>query len=289
MTLIQRAYGKSRYFYSFLKSLLFGYLRRKRYEEVESFILFVGYPRSGHTLVAALLDAHPEIVMSIEWGVLSHLRMKYRKQQIYYSIERYSRLFTRRLNNKWTGYSYKVEDMWQGKYKNIRTIGDKLAGKTSLMLKDDPGLIDKLQDEVGCPVKIIHVIRNPFDTITTMARRNFEKSEGEGNMNTTFLAPFIGRYFDRAAQVRKLKESGKYQMMDLYHEDLIKDSRSVLIQLLEFLNVAIPEHYMEKCAEVIYPDPHKSRLGFDWTEELKQEVMENIYQYPFLRDYRFDS
>jgi hypothetical protein len=88
MTLFQRAYRKSRFIYSYLKSTLLGNLHKRRYDGIEAFVLFVGYPRSGHTLVAALLDAHPEIVMSIEWGVLSHLRMNYRKIQIFYSIER---------------------------------------------------------------------------------------------------------------------------------------------------------------------------------------------------------
>ena len=287
MKVYQRAYRKLRFIFSYLKSTLLGNLCSRRYDGIESFVLFVGYPRSGHTLVAALLDAHPEIVMSIEWGVLPHLRMKYRRNQIFYSIERYSKLFTRRLKNMWTGYSYKVEGMWQGDYRRIRVIGDKLAGQTSLILKTDPDLIDRLQNEVGCPVKIIHVIRNPYDTITTMARRSLEKSGAAGSLDAAYLAPFIDRYFNRAAQVQKLKEDGNYPMMDLYHEDLIGDSDSALEALLEFLGVGIPENYLSSCSEAIYASPHKSRLEFKWPEDLKQVVRKNIRKYPFFRDYRF--
>ena len=76
MTIVDRIFRKFRFILSYLRSLSFGYLRQHRYKSIESFIIFVGYPRSGHSLIAALLDAHPEIVISMEWGALSHLRME---------------------------------------------------------------------------------------------------------------------------------------------------------------------------------------------------------------------
>jgi len=240
-------------------------------------------------LVAALLDAHPDIVMGIEWGVLSHLRMGYRRNQILYSLERHSKLFTRRLHNTWTGYSYKVPEMWQGKYQSIKLIGDKLAGQTSLILKTDPSLIDRLQHEVGCPVKIIHVIRNPYDTITTMARRSMEKSGKRGALDAAYLAPFIDRYFERVAEVQKLKARGRFGMMDLYHEDLINESSIVFGRLLDFLEVDIPENFVSKCTEAVYQKPHKSRFEFDWTEDLISRVWENMGKYTFLQGYRFED
>lgn len=289
MTIIQRIYRKSRFIYAYLKSLLFGSMRKKNFDGLQSFIVFVGYPRSGHTLVAALLDAHPEIVMGIEWGVLSHLRLGYRRNQILYSLERHSKLFTRRLHNTWTGYSYKVPGMWQGKYQSIRLIGDKLAGQTSLILKTDPTLLDRLQQEMGCPVKIIHVIRNPYDTITTMARRSFEKSDHKRELDAAYLTPFIDKYFDRVIEVQKLKESDRFEMIDLYHEELINEGSVALGRLFGFLEVNIPENYISKCTEAIYQQPHKSRLEFEWTQDLKSRVMENMRKYEFLQGYGFES
>jgi hypothetical protein len=40
------------------------------FENLRTFVNFIGYPRSGHTLVAMLLDAHPEIVISNEVNVI---------------------------------------------------------------------------------------------------------------------------------------------------------------------------------------------------------------------------
>jgi len=289
MTVAQRIYRKSRFVFSYLKSMILGNLGKRKYEGIQSFILFVGYPRSGHTLVAALLDAHPEVVLGIEWGVLSHLRMGYRRNQILFSLERHSRLFTNRLNNTWTGYSYKIPDLWQGRYQSIKLIGDKMAGRTSMILKTDPELINRLQTELGCPVKIIHVIRNPYDTITTMARRSFEKSGRKGEMDTAFLSQFVDRYFDRVAEVQKLKEAGRFEIHDLYHEELIDQSESVIEGLLHFLGVGIPEHFVSRCSEAIYQQPHKSRFEFEWTEDLKSQVIEKIGKYRFLQDYRYED
>ena len=240
-------------------------------------------------MIAALLDAHPEIVISMEWGVLSHLRMGYGRNQIYYSIERHERLFTKKLNNIWTGYSYKVKGMWQGQYETIRVIGDKLAGQTSLILKTDPEFLARLKLIIGCPVKIIHVVRNPYDTITTMARRSFEKSGSNGELSTDFLAAFIDKYFDRAAVVQKLKDEGEFDILDLYHEDMIKDSGSMLTKLLDFLEVKIPDNYIARCSDSIYKEPHKSRLEFDWSDDLKIKVRENLEKYSFMEHYRFED
>jgi hypothetical protein len=287
--MVNRLFRKSKFLFAFLRSWLVGAMVKHRYTGIQSFILFVGYPRSGHSLVAAILDAHPEIVISMEWGVLSHLQMGYRKYQIYYSIERYARLFTRKLKNIWTGYSYEVQGQWQGRFKTIRLIGDKLAGKTSLILQKDPSLLYKLQQTTGCPVRIIHVIRNPYDTITTMARRSFEKSGIPDEMDRDFLLPFIKRYFDRAATVRQLKEKGEFEILDLYHEDLITDPRYVLEELLYFLGAGISEDYLSRCSATIYKEPHKSRQEFDWPEDLKAAVRENLGNYSFLEHYSFED
>lgn len=289
MTIFYRIYRKSRFTLSYLKSLCFGSIVQQRYKKIESFAMFVGYPRSGHTLVAALLDAHPEITMSIEWAALSHLRMGYTRNQLYYSIERNARLFTFRLDNTWTGYSYKVPGMWQGRSKTIKLIGDKLAGQTTMMLRTNFELMDKLEQTIKVPIKIIHVIRNPYDTITTIAKRAFDKSDTRGELTADFLAPYIEKFFIRAEVVDRLKDTDRYDILDLHHEELIKDSKSVLVKLLNFLNVSIPNNYISACSKIIYKTPHKSRLEFDWPSNLKIQVEENIRKYSFFKNYNFED
>ena len=35
-------------------------------------MVFIGYPRSGHSLIGSLLDAHPEVIVSDEYNVVEN-------------------------------------------------------------------------------------------------------------------------------------------------------------------------------------------------------------------------
>jgi hypothetical protein len=253
---------------------------------VKHFLFFIGYPRSGHSLIASLIDAHPNILISMEWGALTHLKLGYRKAQIYYSISRLSKIFTEKLHNRWTGYSYRVEGQYQGKYEDLLVIGDKLAGQSSLMLRQDPGLLDQLSREVA-GLKIIHVIRNPFDIISTMRKRSMEKvgnpHAGKG------LDFFSDRFFERVEVVQKLKESGNFNLHDVYHEAFISDPRKGLKNIMEFLEIDYTNEYIESCANIVFENPHKSRLEANWDPELKEKVQKKIDACDFLSKYTFES
>ena len=43
----------------------------KLYDGVETFLMFIGYPRSSHSLVGALLDAHPQIIIANEYHIVN--------------------------------------------------------------------------------------------------------------------------------------------------------------------------------------------------------------------------
>ena len=93
--------------------------------------MFIGYPRSRHSLVAAILDAHPEIIMTQMYNVISHVRdfssspqKNLQKYRLFFDIHqrsRYSAMFgchavpSNQLQNK-QGYYYNVPGAWQGGY-----------------------------------------------------------------------------------------------------------------------------------------------------------------------------
>ena len=274
-----------RFIRGFFWSLIGGWIQRNKYSETRDFVLFVGYARSGHSLIASLIDAHPNAVISMEWGVLDHLRMGYRKNQLFYAIKRHARLYTSKLKNQWTGYSYKVEGLWQGGSSDIQVIGDKLAGQTSLILMKYPDLMVKLKTEIRMNIKLIHVIRNPFDTIATLARRSLEKSRDPAAQPDLF--GFTDKYFMRVKLVESLKTAGKFSMFDLYHEDLIEDPGKLLKELLKYLELNSLEGYIEKCSEIVFESPHKSRNQYEWPEDLKEKIHSRMQSYEFLRRYSF--
>ena len=42
------------------------------YDDVGTFVMFIGYPRSSHSLVGSILDAHPEIIIPHEYHITEH-------------------------------------------------------------------------------------------------------------------------------------------------------------------------------------------------------------------------
>jgi len=93
-------------------------------------VLFVGYGRSGHSLIAAILDSHPEIIISNEFHILEAFKHLFKDPKEESNILRlwiFSALHSRsysqsisglRAPNHRRGYSYYIPGGWQGKYKN---------------------------------------------------------------------------------------------------------------------------------------------------------------------------
>ena len=104
--------------------------RNAPYDGVESFVLFVGYPRNGHSLIAAILDSHPEIIIPDEVHILANFKSFYkdpnegscsRRLRIFSAL--HSRSYSQSIQGKRSpnnrhGYSYYIPGSWQGQYRN---------------------------------------------------------------------------------------------------------------------------------------------------------------------------
>ena len=62
------------------------FAREAPFKTVEKYCMFIGYPRSGHSLIGALLDAHPNIIIAHELNDLRYFARGFskRKSIIYY-------------------------------------------------------------------------------------------------------------------------------------------------------------------------------------------------------------
>ena len=47
--------------------------RRGTYDSIGIYCMFIGYPRSGHTLIGASLDAHPNVILGHEMDALKYV------------------------------------------------------------------------------------------------------------------------------------------------------------------------------------------------------------------------
>ncbi|MBL7784724.1 MAG: sulfotransferase [Chitinophagales bacterium] len=257
-----------------------------QFDQIKGYCMFLGYPRSSHTLIGAMLDAHPNMVVAHELSVLE-LLPKADRNWIIARIIAQSEWFINKNNAQWTGYSYKIPNQWQGKFQELQVVGDKKGGVSTRILAQNPAVLDQLQQKLQLPIQLIHVVRNPFDVITTMASWNGEKRRTD--ITTTHLQQEINNFFMRVEAVDKVKKAQKYPLFDLYNEDLIANPTEILRQLCLFLHVTPTEDYLKDCASVVFSQSKKSRNAANWTAELSQQVQQKINQYDFLQRYNFDN
>lgn len=146
---------------------------------VEKFVFFVGYPRSGSSIIGSLMDAHPNMIVAHQCNIFSrwrwmHLNNRQRLYTILYNnsyINAYTSRGWRSSKRNKKGYTLEVGGGWQGKFTKLKVIGDKSGGQASKRHKISPAnfvdIFHQLQKVVGVPVRAIHVVRNPYDMIST--------------------------------------------------------------------------------------------------------------------------
>ena len=99
---------------TYLKSLMIGRKSMKAFANLRSYVMFIGQPRSGTSLLGSLLNAHRNVLVSQELNALKYVRRGYSKNQLFWLIKENERKFARS-GRKWTGYEYNVDSKWQGK------------------------------------------------------------------------------------------------------------------------------------------------------------------------------
>ena len=271
--------------------------RRKKYQRIHTFCCFIGYSRSGHTVVGSLLDAHPNVVISTEAHAFNLLGLGYGRYALFFYLEVWSKLISRLLGNKWTGYDYRVKGANQGSAKSISIIGDKKGNGTLMSISKNQELPATFKEMVGLPVKYIHVIRNPYDIISTMHNRNpaFANITNQGEVTNDqkfskrLLRKFTKSYFRKAGLVQRLIDKGEMEIHSLYHEDLISKPNETLKSIFDFIGAETDPDFIKSCADIIYENPNKSRHSILWPGKLKRIVQEKSLEIPFLENYSFDK
>lgn len=260
-------------------SALGGWRDRTLFRHVRCFCLFIGYARSGTSLVGSLLDAHENAIIAHELDVLRFVRPGLTRAQLFSLLCSNSRTFTA-AGREWAGYSYRIADQWQGQADVLKVIGDKTAGVTTRRLAAQPDLLDRLSAKVGVRVKLIHVIRNPFDMIATRHRHRPDRS----------LDLLAARVFALVQAVSQLRTRlGPEVVFDLYHEELIADAATQLRNLCAFLGLEASADYLRSATGIVFPTPHRSRTECDWPAALVDSIHARNARTPFLSHYRIDS
>ena len=279
-------------------------------ESVETFVFFLGWQRSGHSIIGSLLDGHPDAVVAHEFFLFNHLH-----QFIHRSDSR-SFLFNHLAANSYRqansgfrshyhnekGYNLHLANSWQGRFRKLRVIGDKGAGDGTHTYLMNATIFDFyvrcLKSMVKIPIKVINVVRNPYDMIATLALyrgsyiRNVKVQATVDRKFTdlTVLREAAGDIIEMAYAVVEIEDIGfDWELKRIYAEDFIGNPASVMKELCEFLSLECTETYLQQCTNKAYKSTSKSRELVEWDQATKTRVQEMINAIPYFNQYSFDD
>lgn len=256
----------------------------KSYNEVSSFCIFIGYPRSGHSLVGSILDAHPHAIVSHELDAIAHYKTYSDKTKLYNDICILSE--KQALQGRISyGYQYRFNTLMQGKADPIKVIGDKKGSGTTHHYIKDETCLNSLQTGLQIPLKLIHVTRNPFDIITTKASyENLQKCD----ITTERINNSIEVIRKEAETNQALIDSNAYDIFSMRYEDLILQTDTILKSVFNFLNLQIDSFFISEIKKNIYPEIQMSRNRYNWDVRQINEVNKYILTLPVFSSYSYE-
>jgi hypothetical protein len=246
---------------------------RDELDRVERFCLFVGYPRSGHSIVGALLEAHPDAVIAHELNAAPLILAGCARDELYARIVARARWFHRRGSR--TNYDYRVPGQWQGRHRTLRVIGDKRGGAVTRALAEHPDLLARVRHLTRVPLRLIHVVRDPLDNVAAIAR-----------WHDMTLADAADYYFAHCATMAHIDElCAQGELLTIAHEDFVRDPMSTLRELCVFLDLDPDPSWLASCSGVVFPAPTRSGQKIDWPDGLDARVAERARAFRQLARY----
>ena len=316
-----------------LKSWQEAWWRQPSLESAHTLLLQVGYPRSGHTLISALLSAHPQAKMGEEsfiWSIFQrrgkhvptwHYLYLLISESLAYTGEGRSstgelyktvgEIFAPSLG----GYAYKVEGFNQLEKERLEVVGSKASRNLPRMLAKTPDLLDRFVLYTGLRLRMLHIVRNPFDMLATRAVQiKITNSYGAGNVEESkrmheqrSAAVKSGGKIDDILQpgdfetaLDATEDNAKFcsgcmerygsGVMTEHHEDFIADPEKHLVEVLEHVGLQPVPGYLEACSKIVNPVPRITRHTLTWTDEMQEQVRTRLIErFPWFSHYRLED
>lgn len=286
-----------------------GYRARVRHsgslKTIGSFVQFLGFPRSGHSLIGSVLDAHPQSVISHELDTMGLIQKNIPEKNMYGLIIENSMEFTKN-GRYWNGFPYVVPGQPHGQSNDLRVIGDKKGDLAVRRYKDDTGLLGKMAEAIRTHSKWILVTRNPLDNIATMSLRknrtydrlrittkesgDFKKQLKEHQRADEIASrvddDMISDYASLCEGISEMsREISKDDLYHIVYEDFCADPTNEIVKLCDFLNLDRNPAFINSCVSIILSSLNKSRNKISWSSSQHERVKKLVNTYGFLTCY----
>jgi len=254
---------------------------RRRYkahfDDIKAFCLFVGYPRSGHSVVGAVLNAHRDAVIAHELNAPPLILAGCTREDLYARILARAAWYNLRGNT--SNYVYQVPGQWQGRFAALRVIGDKRGGAVTRCLAANPDFFQRVRALVGVPLRLVHVVRNPFDNIGAISIAE-----------ALSLADSIEFYFAHCQTTSRLDAvCAPRELITVHHEAMVRAPSAVVTDLCRFLDLECYPRYLEDCSRVVFKRPTYTRQLVGWSAAQIRDVERRARAFSFLEGYSFEN
>lgn len=237
---------------------------------------FVGFPRSGHSVVGNLLNAHPDVLFCDELNALAYVRAGASLDQMVALTVFQERIYARRGRNK-TEFSFAVPNQHQGRIRHLRVLGDSRARTTAHILATDPGVADRIRNGFGLRLRLIVHVRNPFDMVATSVRRR--------DLPTDSAIQQIEACAE--ALDRCLAHLPADELRPQRHEDFLAEPAAALSAICRHVGIEPYESYLADCVSILFPASRRTRDALSWSREAKVRIEAMIERYSFFVGYSF--
>lgn len=292
-------------------SVSFPALTSKDVESVRAFLFFIGCPRSGHSILGSMIDAHPDAIVAHEYNLFTKMERDPVSDRTALYNTLYGNSYKQAVKG-WRsgehsfglkGYDLKLNQTssWQGRFRTLRVIGDKSGGMTTRVFKKDHQLFSKLYHNlsnlVRVPIKVIHVVRNPYDMIATTLMYRFSEvkrqkanySEDHPLENEGHVTQAMKSIYTEAQAVNDMIQELNLTVLEIHNVDFISKPKKVIRQVCLFLGLQCTNGYVKICVDNVFRKPSMTRHSLVWSKETREFIDNNILSFPFFERYSFES
>lgn len=254
---------------------------RRRWCRAHAVCLFLSPPRSGHSLLGALLDAHPDAAIGHELDALLFMRWGWRLVEVLPLLER-SAQWAATQEMLPGGYGYRLAG--QGQVRQPLVIGDKHGEATLVELARRPWLRQRLELTSPAPLHWLRAVRHPLDNIATIALKIDSIAAGVLPPGGTSLQR-AEAYFFQLADWMDQAGGPQSRLLDVRHEDLLAEPERELGRLAGFLGLDPDPAWLARCQAILQPEPHLTRRTVCWEAGQQMRILQRCGEYGFLSSY----
>lgn len=241
-------------------------------------ITFIGEGRSGHTILSAILDSHPNVRIGEEQKCITKWKRDDQSRKCIIRSVLDSGQGKERKHMALPG-SLEYEDP-------LLYLGDKCGWDAVMLLKHgkvDVDVFDRFSNHMAMSVKIIHSFRDPRENISSwIDSPKYKREWSELGPRRQFCIRRYARFYGNANRLLEVNPH-----FDLANEDLCLHTEDTLKALCEYLELPIVEPWFSNAVNSVFKTPRKKSIIGMWDEEWWEHVGWRIIdKYEFFERYK---